>query len=197
MVIAGPGQGTSYSMASDRFSIGRDPQNHFSVVDGSVSREHCVIVRQDDGFLLRDLGSHNGTAVNDVPVKDQVLAHRDRITVGRTVLQFLIRDDVVFEDPADGPTVSIPVDRNSLLTASPAPANLHALLKVSAMLHSFHAIYRGRGSSARNLLERQLLSLIIEVIPACPILLVQCVFSVRSRFRVPPATWLPSRSTGT
>ena len=93
----------------------------------------------------RDLGSHNGPTVNDVAVKDQVLAHRDRITVGRTVLQFLIRDDVVFEDPGDGPTFSIPVDRNSLLTASPAPANLHALLKVSAMLHSFHAIYRGRG----------------------------------------------------
>ena len=47
MVIAGPGQGTSYSMAGDLFTIGRDPENHFSVVDGSVSREHCVIVRQD------------------------------------------------------------------------------------------------------------------------------------------------------
>ena len=34
------------------------------------------------------------------------------------------------------------------------------------MLHSFHAIYRGRGSSARKLLERHLLSLILEVIPA-------------------------------
>jgi len=59
MVIAGPSQGTAYSMASDRFSIGRDPQNHFSVADRAVSREPCVIVRQHDGFLLRDLGSHN------------------------------------------------------------------------------------------------------------------------------------------
>jgi hypothetical protein len=34
------------------------------------------------------------------------------------------------------------------------------------MLHSFHAMYRGRGSSARHMLERHLLSLILEVIPA-------------------------------
>src|SRR5208283_5989044 len=122
MVIAGPGHGTAYPIAGDRFSIGRDPQNHFSVPDRSVSREHCVIVRQGDGFVIRDLGSHNGTVVNDVPVKDYLLAHRDCITVGRTVLQFLVRDDVVFEDPADGPTVSMRVDRNPLLTAQTSTA---------------------------------------------------------------------------
>jgi len=166
MVIAGPGHGTAYPIAGDRFSIGRDPQNHFSVPDRSVSREHCVIVRQGDGFVIRDLGSHNGTVVNDVPVKDQLLAHRDCIAVGRTVLQFLVKDDVVFEDPAEEPTISLPAGPDSFLTGQPAAADLHALLKVSAMLHSFHAIYRGRGSSARNRLEQHLLSLIIEVIPA-------------------------------
>jgi Nif-specific regulatory protein len=165
-VIAGPADGTTYQIAGDRFSIGRDAQNHFSIPDNSVSREHCVIVRQADGFLIRDLGSHNGTLVNDLPVKDQLLAHRDCISIGRTVLQFLMRDDVVFEDPAETATTSIPADLNSLLTATPATADLQALLRVSTMLHSFHAIYRGRGSSARSTLEQHLLSLIIEVIPA-------------------------------
>ena len=80
---------------------GATRQNHFSIPDHSVSREHCVIVRQGDGFLIRDLGSHNGTLVNDLPVKDQLLAHRDYIAVGHTVLQFLTEDDVVFEDPAE------------------------------------------------------------------------------------------------
>jgi transcriptional regulator with GAF, ATPase, and Fis domain len=165
-VIAGPGHGTTYRIAGDRFSIGRDSQNHFSIPDHSVSREHCVICRQGDGFLIRDLGSHNGTLVNDLPVKERQLAHRDCISVGHTVLQFLMKDDVVFEDPAQTTTMSLPADQDSLLTAPPATADLHALLRVSTMLHSFHAIYRGRSSSARRLLERHLLSLIIEVIPA-------------------------------
>jgi transcriptional regulator with GAF, ATPase, and Fis domain len=165
-VIAGPGHGTTYQIAGDRFSIGRDPQNHFSIPDNSVSREHCVIVREAGGFFIRDLGSHNGTLVNDQPVKDQLLAHRDCISIGHTVLQFLMRDDVVFEEPAETGTISIVADQNSLLAASPAAADLQALLRASTMLHSFHAIYRGRGSTARSLLEQHLLSLIIEVIPA-------------------------------
>jgi two-component system, NtrC family, response regulator HydG len=164
-VIAGPGHGTVYQIG-DRFSIGRDPKNHFSIPDNSVSREHCVIVREDAGYRVRDLGSHNGTVVNDLRVEDQLLAHRDCISIGRTVLQFLTREDVVFEEPFETTTLSLRVDRNSVLTGLPATADLHALLRVSTMLHSFHAIYRGRGSSARSLLEQHLLALIIELIPA-------------------------------
>jgi Nif-specific regulatory protein len=165
-VMAGPGHGTTYQIAGDRFSIGRDPQNHFSIPDNSVSREHCVIVRQGDGFLIRDLGSHNGTLVNDLPVKEQLLAHRDSISIGRAVLQFLMRDDVLFEDTVETTTTCLAAGQDSLLTALTATADLQALLRVSTMLHSFHAIYRGRGSSARSTLERHLLSLVIEVIPA-------------------------------
>jgi transcriptional regulator with GAF, ATPase, and Fis domain/pSer/pThr/pTyr-binding forkhead associated (FHA) protein len=165
-VIAGPGHGTTYQISGDRFSIGRDSQNHFSIPDTSVSREHCVIVREADGFFIRDLQSHNGTQVNDVPIKDQLLAHRDCISIGHTVLQFLLRDDVVFEETAETGTISILADKNSFLGASAAAADLQALLRVSTMLHSFHAIYRGRGSSARTMLEQHLLALIIEVIPA-------------------------------
>jgi transcriptional regulator with GAF, ATPase, and Fis domain len=166
LVITGPQHGATYPIADDRFNIGRDPQNHFSVLDRSVSREHCVIIRQDDDFIIRDLDSHNGTLVNDLTVKDQLLTHRDYITVGRTVLQFLTGDDVVFEDLPALATILLSADQNSLLTAQLATGDLHALLRVSTMLHSFHAMYRGRGSSARNLLERHLLSLILEVIPA-------------------------------
>src|ERR1700690_2444218 len=100
LAIAGPLHGASYAIADERFTIGRDPNNHVSVPDRSVSREHCVIVKQGDGFLLRDLGSHNGTLVNELRGTDQLLAHRDTITIGQTAFQFLTRDDIVFEDPA-------------------------------------------------------------------------------------------------
>ena len=99
LVIAGPRAQATFPIAVDRFRIGRDPQNHLSVPNPSVSREHCVIVRQGDGFIIRDLESHNGTLVNDLPVENQLLANRDYITIGGIVLQFLTEDDVVFEDP--------------------------------------------------------------------------------------------------
>jgi len=163
-VIAGPGQGATYQIARDRFSIGRDPQNHLSIPDHSVSREHCVIVRQGDDFLIRDLGSHNGTFVNDLRVKDQLLADGDCIAIAHTVVQFLMRDEIVFEDPTETTTMVLSADQ--FLTAPSATADLQALLRISTMLHSFHAIYRGRGSSARRTLEKHLLSLVLEVIPA-------------------------------
>jgi Nif-specific regulatory protein len=164
LAIAGPLHGASYAIGDERLTIGRDPKNLVSVPDRSVSREHCVIVKLGDGFLLRDLGSHNGTLVNELRVTDQLLAHRDTITIGQTVLQFLTRDDIVFEEPTGTTTLSLPAFRDAPQTL--ATADLHALLRVSTMLHSFHAMYRGRGSSARNLLESHLLSLILEVIPA-------------------------------
>jgi transcriptional regulator with GAF, ATPase, and Fis domain len=165
LVIAGPRHGAAYPIAADWYTIGRDPQNHLSLADSSVSREHCVIVRQGDLFLMRDLGSHNGTLVNDAPAKDQALANGDYITVGRTVLQFLMGEGVLFEDPAELATVALRADQDTLSGTLALP-DMHTLLRVSIMLHSFHAIYKGRGSAARGLLERQLLELILDVVPA-------------------------------
>ena len=166
LVTAGPLRGAVYQVAAESFSIGRDPQNHLALQDTSVSRRHCLIIRLSGGFIVRDLGSNNGTLVNDVRVKDQPLAHGDSVTIGRTVLQFLTEDDVIFDDPGETATMALPAVQDALLTGHLANADLRALLRVSTMLHSFHAMYRGRGSSARKLLERHLLSLIFDVIPA-------------------------------
>ena len=164
VVVAGAEQGASLPIPGDRFSIGRGRHNQLAVSDDSVSREHCVIIHQNGDFIVRDLESHNGTRVNDVTVTDQVLAHRDYITVGQTVLQFLTRDDIAFEEATQTATVTIQALSPNL--ARFATDDLQALLKVSSMLHSFHAIYRGRSSSVKTLLEQHLLSLILEIIPA-------------------------------
>ena len=166
LVIVGARTGEIHPIAREPFSIGRDPLNDLSVSDSSVSREHCVIVQCDGGFIIRDLGSQNGTLVNGLRVEEQLLAHRDHVTIGQTVLQFLTGDDIVYEEPADAPTVWLPMDGDSLLSAKLAAADMHALLRISSMLHSFHAMYRGRGSSAGKRLEEHLLSLILGVIPA-------------------------------
>jgi len=146
---------------------GGDPNNHVASRTVRCPAKHCVHRQTGRRFLLRDLGSHNGTLVNELPVTDQLLAHRDTITVGQTVLQFLTRDDIVFESPPGPRLFRCPRFTWPARPPKLAPADLHALLRVKHACDSFHAMYRGRGSSAANLLESHLLSaLILEVSPA-------------------------------
>jgi hypothetical protein len=68
--------------------IGRSRRCDIVLTDPNVSRQHAEIRRQDDGFMLRDLGSTNGTRVNRRDVKQAVLQHGDRIELGTAELVF-------------------------------------------------------------------------------------------------------------
>jgi hypothetical protein len=64
-------------------TIGRAPENEIVVPNQEVSRRHARIVVVDSGYVLRDLGSPNGTFVNGTRVtSDQRLRDGDKITVG-------------------------------------------------------------------------------------------------------------------
>jgi adenylate cyclase len=70
-------------------TIGRHPHNAVQILDRIVSKEHAQIIRQPDGqFLYRDLGSLNGSFMNDQRVSDRLLADGDVITLGGTVVIF-------------------------------------------------------------------------------------------------------------
>jgi FHA domain-containing protein/uncharacterized protein DUF1707 len=60
-----PGQGTS-------FTIGRTQDCDLRIADPSVSRHHAQLDRSEEGWLLSDLGSHNGTRVNGWLVREPV-----------------------------------------------------------------------------------------------------------------------------
>src|SRR5258708_34799067 len=64
LVLAGPRQGAACPIAVDAFTIGRDAQNQLSLLDSSVSREHCLVIRQDGGFMILDLVGHIRTLMN-------------------------------------------------------------------------------------------------------------------------------------
>ena len=55
---------------------------------GGASRRHAEIRRDGADFVIVDLGSTNGTLVNDQQVAEATLEDGDRITIGRTVLEF-------------------------------------------------------------------------------------------------------------
>jgi hypothetical protein len=68
--------------------LGRSRRCGIVLTDPNVSREHAEVRRQDDGYMLRDLGSTNGTRLNRRDVKQAVLQHGDRIELGTTELVF-------------------------------------------------------------------------------------------------------------
>jgi adenylate cyclase len=71
-------------------SIGRHPDNTIQILDRIISKEHAQIQRlPDGGYLLRDLGSLNGTYIRGDRVSEHNLADGDEITLGSTKLLFV------------------------------------------------------------------------------------------------------------
>jgi adenylate cyclase len=66
-------------------SLGRHPNNSIQLLDKIVSKEHCILEQRDGQFILRDLGSLNGTYINGERVRgEQLLKHGDEIALGST-----------------------------------------------------------------------------------------------------------------
>jgi hypothetical protein len=76
--------------------IGRSRGCELRLPSGDASRRHAEIVPSADGYLLRDLGSTNGTAVNDQPVQHHILRPGDRIQIAGSTITFC----QVARDPA-------------------------------------------------------------------------------------------------
>src|SRR5215475_11956868 len=71
-------------------TIGRHPDNSIQILDRIISKEHAQVLRGGDGrFLLRDLGSLNGTYVSGNRVSEHVLKHGDELVLGSTHLTYI------------------------------------------------------------------------------------------------------------
>ena len=100
-------------------SLGRRPQADLRIAARDVSRRHCQLVIADDGVLVRDLGSSNGTFVNGKRVAEAALSAGDLLAVGPVVFAVQIDgepaeikpDDLKVEMPAK-PVVSLEDDED-------------------------------------------------------------------------------------
>src|SRR5215831_8145343 len=99
LAIAGPVKGTVFHLAAEEVTIGRLASSTLCVGDPSVSRQHCVILTEQDGRRICDLGSNNGTFVNGKRVDECALADGDKIRIGDTVFQFGEKEGGVAEQP--------------------------------------------------------------------------------------------------
>lgn len=80
--------GQTFTLGGSTVTLGRLPESDVVVDDPGASRQHARIRNSNGEFVLTDLGSTNGTLVNDEPVRERVLDDGDRITIGETVLEF-------------------------------------------------------------------------------------------------------------
>jgi pSer/pThr/pTyr-binding forkhead associated (FHA) protein len=93
-VLEGLQKGKDFLLLGDKITFGREKDNTISYPDLAVSRHHFEIHHNDGKYLLKDLGSGNGTLVNNKKVKGtQNLKTGDRILVGKSVFQFHIRGE--------------------------------------------------------------------------------------------------------
>jgi pSer/pThr/pTyr-binding forkhead associated (FHA) protein len=89
VVKRGPGAGSKFVLDQPVVSAGRHPQSHIFLDDVTVSRRHAEIHRQADGYVLRDVGSLNGTYLNRERIEEAAISNGDEVQIGRFKLVFL------------------------------------------------------------------------------------------------------------
>ncbi len=90
-VLRGVNMGMTF-LLGETAVVGRSSQADIQLWDHAVSRQHCRLEREGGTYILTDLGSLNGTYINGQRVTCRVLADRDRIQVGNSLLQFAYYD---------------------------------------------------------------------------------------------------------
>ena len=74
VVQRGPNAGSKFLIDNDVTTAGRHPESDIFLDDVTVSRRHAEFLREDDRFLVKDVGSLNGTYVNRQRVDQAHLA---------------------------------------------------------------------------------------------------------------------------
>jgi FHA domain/zinc-ribbon domain len=89
-VRRGPNAGSQFLLDSDLTLVGRHPDSDIFLDDVTVSRRHAEFYRQGGRFIVRDVGSLNGTYVNRERIEEVQLSEGDEVQVGKFRLVFLL-----------------------------------------------------------------------------------------------------------
>ena len=90
VVKRGPNAGSRFLLDTDSTTAGRHPESDIFLDDVTVSRRHAEFVREGGGFVVRDVGSLNGTYLNHERVDASGLSAGDEVQIGKYRLVFLV-----------------------------------------------------------------------------------------------------------
>ncbi len=88
VVKRGPNAGSKYMLDNDVTRAGRHPDSDIFLDDVTVSRRHAEILREPEGYTVRDVGSLNGTYLNRERIEKAPLANGDELQIGKFKLVF-------------------------------------------------------------------------------------------------------------
>ncbi|MEM1418741.1 MAG: GGDEF domain-containing protein [Myxococcota bacterium] len=94
VVIYGDDLGRRIPLGRETLTLGRSSRAEVQLDQESVSRTHCSVGAEGPSYVVRDLGSTNGTYVNDELVERVALEDGDQLKVGRTILKFIIGGNI-------------------------------------------------------------------------------------------------------
>lgn len=88
IVKRGPNRGARFLLDTPETSAGRHPASDIFLDDVTVSRRHCLFEQQDGGFVVRDIGSLNGTYINRERIEATPLRDGDEVQIGKYRMTF-------------------------------------------------------------------------------------------------------------
>jgi len=92
VVASGHQAGTRYAITSELMTVGRHPDSDIFLDDITVSRRHVELSTSNTGYMIRDVGSLNGTYLNRERLEDSEvsLTNGDEIQIGKFKLLYLV-----------------------------------------------------------------------------------------------------------
>lgn len=114
---SGPTPGKIFPLEKDELLMGRDMSSDIVINDAGVSRRHAHLVRQENGYLVEDLGSTNGTSVSGQRLMGPYQLHSgEAFTLGESVT-------LVYEAITYDPDATIASPRMAMPQSQPAPVD--------------------------------------------------------------------------
>jgi len=95
VILDGAGGVSDIELDKGVIMVGTGETSDLRLEDETVSRQHAEIVKTKDGYLVRDLGSTNGTFVNGLRVKEAFLQGGSILKLGKTRIKFTPLDEVL------------------------------------------------------------------------------------------------------
>lgn len=91
-----------FDIGETALSFGRTTDNQIQIDDLAVSNEHAQIIcetssNDDKVYFLEDLGSTNGSFINETKIKKQQLHHKDTLRIGWNIFTFIDENEVDLE----------------------------------------------------------------------------------------------------
>jgi len=114
LVLEGPNPGKRLYMDQPVLLVGRDEDCDLVIGDRQVSRRHASIARENEQYVLRDLGSKNGTFVNGQEVQDPyVLKDGDEIQIAYCCKMAFVAADSTAPVLLEAPELGLRLDPES------------------------------------------------------------------------------------